>query len=66
MHFVQLLACIGEQFADGGDEICGVVTNIRARQDKICIWTKTGANEAVQVHAAFVCGPLHVALCHCP
>lgn len=45
---MQLLACIGEQF-DEGDEICGIVVNLRARQDRLCVWTKTAHNEAAQV-----------------
>ena len=45
---VQLLACIGEQFTEG-EEICGVVVNVRAKQDKLCIWTKSASNEAAQV-----------------
>ena len=49
LHFSpQLLACIGEQFADG-DEVCGAVVNVRAKQDKVCLWTRTAANEAAQV-----------------
>ena len=47
----QLLACIGEQFTEG-DEICGIVVNVRAKQDKLCIWTKTAANEAAQANPA--------------
>lgn len=43
----QLLACIGEQFTEG-DEICGVVVNVRGKQDKLCVWTRTAANEAAQ------------------
>uniref|UniRef100_A0A803MDJ0 eIF-4F 25 kDa subunit n=1 Tax=Chenopodium quinoa TaxID=63459 RepID=A0A803MDJ0_CHEQI len=43
-----LLAMIGEQF-DHGDEICGAVVNVRARQDKISIWTKNAANESAQL-----------------
>lgn len=45
---VQLLASIGEQFTEG-DEICGIVVNVRAKQDKLCVWTKTASNEAAQV-----------------
>jgi hypothetical protein len=45
---MQLLACIGEQFTEG-DEICGIVVNVRAKQDKLCVWTKTASNEAAQV-----------------
>lgn len=44
----QLLACIGEQFTEG-EEICGIVVNMRAKQDKLCLWSKTAANEASQV-----------------
>jgi translation initiation factor 4E len=39
---------IGEQF-DHGDEICGAVVSVRARQEKIAIWTKNASNEAAQV-----------------
>lgn len=53
---LQLLACIGEQF-DEGQEICGVVVNLRARQDRLSVWTKTAHNEAAQVS----CLILHIA-----
>lgn len=43
-----LLACIGEQFTEG-EEICGVVVNVRAKQDRLCMWTKSASNEAAQV-----------------
>ncbi|KAF7150656.1 hypothetical protein RHSIM_Rhsim02G0151800 [Rhododendron simsii] len=43
-----LLAMIGEQF-DHGDEICGAVVNVRARQEKIALWTKNATNEVAQV-----------------
>ncbi|KAL2652099.1 hypothetical protein R1flu_020227 [Riccia fluitans] len=43
-----LLAMIGEQF-DEYDEVCGAVVSVRARQDKIALWTKTASNEAAQV-----------------
>ncbi|KAF8045172.1 hypothetical protein N665_5502s0003, partial [Sinapis alba] len=42
------LALIGEQF-DQGDEICGAVVNVRAKQERISIWTKNASNEAAQV-----------------
>ena len=45
---LQMMACIGEQFTEG-DEICGIVVNVRARQDRLCMWTKTASNEAAQV-----------------
>ncbi|KAJ3683304.1 hypothetical protein LUZ60_013531 [Juncus effusus] len=43
-----LLGMIGEQF-EYGDEICGVVVNVRAKQERISIWTKDAHNEAAQV-----------------
>ncbi|KAJ0669207.1 putative translation Initiation factor eIF-4e, eukaryotic translation initiation factor 4E (eIF-4E) [Helianthus annuus] len=43
-----LLAMIGEQF-DHGDDICGAVVNVRARGEKISLWTKNAANESAQV-----------------
>lgn len=46
-----VLGCIGEQF-DDGEEICGIVVNVRPKQDRISVWTKTAANEALQVGGA--------------
>ncbi|URD96501.1 hypothetical protein MUK42_31217 [Musa troglodytarum] len=42
-----LLAMIGEQF-DHGDYICGAVVNVRAKQEKISIWTRNGLDAAAQ------------------
>lgn len=44
----QVLACIGEQF-DEGDEVCGVTVNIRNGKDRLELWSKTAANEALQM-----------------
>lgn len=43
------MALIGEQFEEA-EEICGVVVSVRQRQDKIALWTRNAANEAVQVN----------------
>ncbi|XP_052179976.1 eukaryotic translation initiation factor 4E-2 [Diospyros lotus] len=43
-----LLAMIGEQF-DHGDEICGVVVNVRGKQERVALWTKNAANESAQI-----------------
>lgn len=48
LPYLQLLACIGEQFSEG-EELCGVVVNVRAKQDRLCVWTKSASNEAAQV-----------------
>lgn len=39
---------IGHQF-DHGDEICGAVVSVRAKGEKIALWTKNAANETAQV-----------------
>jgi hypothetical protein len=46
-----LLAMIGEQF-DEGDEICGAVASVRARQEKVALWTRTATHEAAQFHSS--------------
>ena len=38
---------LGEQF-ECGDDICGVACDIR-KQDRVALWTKTAANEEIQV-----------------
>jgi hypothetical protein len=43
-----VLACIGEQF-DEGEEVCGVTVNIRNGKDRLELWSKTAANEALQM-----------------
>ncbi|KAI3420380.1 hypothetical protein GPALN_003681 [Globodera pallida] len=40
-----LLACIGEQFGDGSDQVCGAVCNIRQKGSKISIWTTNASEE---------------------
>jgi len=35
-----LMAVIGEQFEDMGDQICGAVVNVRTKGDKISLWTR--------------------------
>lgn len=50
MLLLQVLACIGEQFTDG-DEINGIAVVIRARGDRIELWTRTASNEAAQVRS---------------
>ncbi|MCO5600492.1 hypothetical protein L7F22_054605 [Adiantum nelumboides] len=42
-----VLATIGEQFSES-DEICGVVVSIRARLEKLALWTKIASNEGAQ------------------
>ncbi|XP_030547313.1 eukaryotic translation initiation factor 4E-2-like [Rhodamnia argentea] len=43
-----LLAMVGEQF-NHGEEICGAVVSVRARQEKIALWTRNASDEAAQM-----------------
>lgn len=35
-----LLAIVGDQFGDNGDELCGAVLSIRGNEDVLSVWTK--------------------------
>ncbi|PAA85006.1 hypothetical protein BOX15_Mlig007371g1 [Macrostomum lignano] len=40
-----LLLLIGEGFDDDSDEVCGAIVQIRAKQDKLSVWTRTAVNK---------------------
>lgn len=46
-HFwLEILLCmIGEAFNEYSDDVCGAVVNVRAKMDKIGIWTANANNE---------------------
>ena len=46
----QLLCLIGEMFDEYSDEVCGAVINIRAKGDKIAIWTREAENREGVTH----------------
>lgn len=35
---------IGEAFDQDSDEVCGAVVNVRAKGDKVGVWTKDAQN----------------------
>jgi len=35
-----LMAVVGKQFDDCGENVCGVVVNIRQKGDKVSLWTR--------------------------
>lgn len=39
-----VLAIIGDQFADIGDELCGAVMSSRTQEDVLSVWNKTASN----------------------
>ncbi|XP_032839618.2 eukaryotic translation initiation factor 4E type 1B isoform X1 [Tyto alba] len=46
----QLLCLIGEMFDEYSNEVCGAVINIRAKGDKIAIWTREAENREGVTH----------------
>ena len=51
---LQLLCLIGEAFEDLGDEICGAVINLRAKGDKLGLWTANAAQADNNLRIGFV------------
>nr|XP_006199194.1 eukaryotic translation initiation factor 4E type 1B [Vicugna pacos] len=45
-----LLFLIGESFEEHSREVCGAVINIRAKGDKIAVWTREAENQAGVLH----------------
>ncbi|SPN97620.1 related to CDC33 - translation initiation factor eIF4E [Cephalotrichum gorgonifer] len=44
-----ILALIGEQFGDAGDEVCGAVANVRNGEDVISIWTRNDGGRVIKI-----------------
>lgn len=44
-----LLALIGDQFMDAGEEVCGAVVSVRSGEDVFSIWTKNDGGRNVKI-----------------
>jgi translation initiation factor 4E len=44
-----LLAIIGDQFAEAGDEVCGAVVSVRSGEDVLSIWTKMDGGRNIKI-----------------
>ena len=44
------MCLIGESFDDYSDDVCRVIVNVRAKGDKIAIWTTECENREVATH----------------
>ncbi|XP_029180563.1 eukaryotic translation initiation factor 4E-1A-like [Acropora muricata] len=44
-----LMLLVGESFGEYSDSVCGAVVQIRAKGDKLAIWTKNAADESANV-----------------
>lgn len=46
----QLLCLVGEAFDNYSEDVCGAVINVRAKGDKIAIWTTNYENREAVTH----------------
>ncbi|KAH8702133.1 translation initiation factor eIF 4e-like domain-containing protein [Talaromyces proteolyticus] len=44
-----LLAIVGDQFAEAGDEVCGAVLSVRSGEDVMSIWTRIDGGRNIKI-----------------
>ncbi|EME43476.1 hypothetical protein DOTSEDRAFT_72751 [Dothistroma septosporum NZE10] len=44
-----LMAMVGDQFAEAGEEVCGAVVSVRVQEDVFSIWTKNDGGRNVKI-----------------
>ncbi|KAL7625670.1 hypothetical protein AAE478_004891 [Parahypoxylon ruwenzoriense] len=44
-----LMACVGDQFGDDADEVCGVVLSMRNGEDVLSIWTRSTGQKVLKI-----------------
>ncbi|KAK6820297.1 hypothetical protein RU639_007436 [Aspergillus parasiticus] len=44
-----LLAMVGDQFAEAGDEVCGAVLSVRSGEDVLSVWTRIDGGRNIKI-----------------
>ena len=44
-----LLAIVGDQFAEAGEEVCGVVLSVRSGEDVLSVWTRIDGGRNIKI-----------------
>ncbi|KAI9740470.1 MAG: hypothetical protein M1834_005050 [Cirrosporium novae-zelandiae] len=44
-----LLAMVGDQFAEAGEEVCGAVLSVRSGEDVLSVWTKVDGGRNIKI-----------------
>jgi translation initiation factor 4E len=44
-----LMAMVGDQFAEAGEEVCGMVLSVRSGEDVFSIWTKNDGGRNIKI-----------------
>lgn len=47
-----LLAMVGDQFAEAGDEVCGAVLSVRGGEDVLSVWTRIDGGRNIKIRYA--------------
>jgi translation initiation factor 4E len=48
-----LLAMVGDQFAEAGDEVCGAVLSVRGGEDVLSVWTRIDGGRNIKIRYFF-------------
>ena len=49
-----LLAIVGDQFAEAGEEVCGAVLSVRSGEDVLSVWTRIDGGRNIKIRYAHV------------
>ena len=44
-----LLAIVGDQFMEAGDEVCGAVLSVRSGEDMLNVWTRIDGGRNIKI-----------------
>lgn len=48
-----LLAMVGDQFAEAGEEVCGAVLSVRSGEDVLSVWTRIDGGRNIKIRLVF-------------
>jgi translation initiation factor 4E len=48
-----LLAMVGDQFAEAGDEVCGAVLSVRSGEDVLSVWTRIDGGRNIKIRYVY-------------
>lgn len=57
-----LLAIIGDQFAEAGEEVCGAVLSVRSGEDVLSVWTKIDGGRNIKIRYVWLSKARYVSL----
>lgn len=49
-----LLAIVGDQFAEAGEEVCGAVLSVRSGEDVLSVWTRIDGGRNIKIRYIYL------------